>query len=117
MAAPHTLRISAPSLGADIVGELDNDYDLAIFRGIPYATVAQRWTHSKSRHFLEGTFTATEFGPRCNQGNGMVLVTGGTSDPVPGDDEFCCLNLNIAVPKEAIGEKPGSLPVMVWIHG
>jgi carboxylesterase type B len=48
----------------------------------------------------------------------MVLVSGGTNDPLPGDDEFKCLNLNVAVPKEAL-DAPDSkpLPVMVWIHG
>ena len=29
-------------------------------------------------------------------------------------DEFECLNVNITVPKDA---KPGSLPVVIWIHG
>lgn len=49
-------------------------------------------------------------------------MSGGVTDPVPSDDEFKCLNLNITVPK-------GSLPVpnadsamrlllvMFWIHG
>ena len=46
----------------------------------------------------------------------MVLVTGGMNDPTPGDDEFKCLNLNVAVPKEAL-KTDSALPVMVWIHG
>ncbi|KAJ5647320.1 hypothetical protein N7490_003692 [Penicillium lividum] len=111
-----TITINAPSLGAELIGELDNDTNIALFRGIPYANVSKRWTHSVTRHTLEGTFNATQFGPRCNQGNGMVLVTGGTNDPTPGDDEFKCLNLNVAVPNEALG-KAEPLPVMVWIHG
>ncbi|KAJ5947506.1 hypothetical protein N7466_000521 [Penicillium verhagenii] len=113
-----TIRISAPSLGAELVGALDNDTNIALFRGIPYADVSKRWTHSVTKHNLEGeTFDATQFGPRCNQGNGMVLVTGGTNDPTPGDDEFKCLNLNVAVPNETLGKAGSSLPVMVWIHG
>jgi carboxylesterase type B len=57
-------------------------------------------------------------GPRCPQLDGMVLVSGGTNDPLLGDDEFKCLNMNIAVPKEALGAgKMKPLPVMVWIHG
>ncbi|KAJ5649776.1 uncharacterized protein N7484_003499 [Penicillium longicatenatum] len=116
MVETPTICINAPSLGAEVLGALDNDSNIALFRGIPYANVSKRWTHSVTRHSLKGTYNATQFGPRCNQGNGMVLVTGGTNDPTPGDDEFKCLNLNIAVPNEALG-KAGSLPVMVWIHG
>ncbi|KAJ5709008.1 hypothetical protein N7493_010342 [Penicillium malachiteum] len=117
MADIQIVRINASSLGAEIVGELDNDHNIALFRGIPYATVNKRWTHSVTRHTLESTYDATQFGPRCNQGNGMVLVTGGTNDPTPGDDEFQCLNLNVAVPKEALNTDSEPLPVMVWIHG
>jgi carboxylesterase type B len=112
----------APSLHSDITGELDRDAGLALFRGIPYASVEKRWTHSRTRHSLSTTFDATEFGPRCVQRNGPVLVSGGVNDPVPGDDEFKCLNLNICVPEEALpghtdGQIASKLPVMVWIHG
>jgi len=112
----------APSLHSDIVGKLDEDAGLALFRGIPYASVEKRWTHSRTSHSLNSPFDATEFGPRCVQKTGPVLVSGGVNDPVPGDDEFKCLNLNICVPEEALpthqGDITGSkLPVMVWIHG
>ena len=112
----------APSLHSNITGELDRDAGLALFRGIPYASVGKRWTHSSTRHSLSTTFDATEFGPRCVQRNGPVLVSGGVNDPVPGDDEFKCLNLNICVPEEALpghadGQMASELPVMVWIHG
>jgi carboxylesterase type B len=112
----------APTLESDIVGELDQDAGLALFRGIPYASVEKRWTHSRTRHSLNSPFDATEFGPRCVQRTGPVLVSGGVNDPVPGDDEFKCLNLNICVPKEALADQQNGhagpkLPVMVWIHG
>jgi carboxylesterase type B len=81
-----------PSLQAEITGEYDDTYDLAYFRGVPYATVNKRWTHSQIRHSLESPFDATEFGPRCVQEEGEVLVSGGFNDPTPGDDEFKCLN-------------------------
>jgi carboxylesterase type B len=104
----------ASSLKAEITGEIEDG--VACFRGIPYATLDKRWTHSRTKRSLESPFDATKFGPRCPQGDGQVLVTGGVNDPIPGDDEFKCLNLNIAVPQEALGT-PSALPVMVWIHG
>jgi carboxylesterase type B len=115
----HHLR----TLGAEIIGELDEDAGLALFRGIPYACVEKRWTHSRTTYSLPSPFDATEYGPRCVQGDGPVLVSGGVTDPVPGDDEFKCLNLNITVPKESLpvpnadGSTRLLLPVMFWIHG
>jgi len=110
------------SLQSDIVGEYDEVHELAYFRGVPYATVRQRWTHSQVQHRLESPFDATQFGPRCVQEEGMVLVSGGSNDPTPGDDEFKCLNLNITVPRECLqqfenGRTKSKVPVMFWIHG
>lgn len=116
MAVFETISINAPSLGAELTGVLDSENDIALFRGIPFATVTKRWTHSETTHSLEKAFDATKLGYRCSQGSGMVLVSGGTNDPLPGDDEFKCLNLNIAVPKEYL-KSSQPLPVMVWIHG
>ncbi|KAJ5304713.1 uncharacterized protein N7443_004373 [Penicillium atrosanguineum] len=116
MADLETISSNAPSLGAELTGTLDSENDIALFRGIPFATVAKRWTHSETTHSLHQAFDATKLGYRCSQGNGIVLVSGGTNDPLPGDDEFKCLNLNIAVPKESL-ESSQPLPVMVWIHG
>ena len=111
-----------PSLQSDITGEYDEDNGLAYFRGIPYASVNKRWTHSKLLQSLESPFDATQYGPRCVQEEGEVLVSGGTNDPTPGDDEFNCLNLNIAVPRECLqqfenGHTKTKIPVMFWIHG
>jgi carboxylesterase type B len=114
----NEISLNAPSLGADIVGLLDTENNIVLFRGIPFATVEKRWTHSVPKHSLDPYFDARRLGYRCSQLTGLVLVSGGTDDPTPGDDEFKCLNLNIAIPKEATG--PGAsklLPVMVWIHG
>ena len=111
-----------PSLKAKITGELDDAAGLALFRGIPYASVAKRWTHSHTRHFFDSAFNATGYGPRCVQGDGPVMVSGGANDATPGDDEFKCLNLNITVPSDVLLD-PGNiktiglLPVMFWIHG
>jgi carboxylesterase type B len=114
-----TIEHYLPSLRAEIIGDTDEDAGLALFRGIPFASVEKRWTHSRTRHTLESPFDATNFGPRCVQGSGDVLVSGGVNDPVPGDDEFECLNLNVAVPKESLDDRNRNslLPVMVWIHG
>jgi carboxylesterase type B len=111
-----------PSLQSEIIGEYDEDHGIACFRGIPYATVNKRWTHSRPRHSLESPFHATKFGPRCVQEEGEVLVSGGMNDPTPGDDEFNCLNLNITVPRECLqhfenGHTRTKAPVMFWIHG
>jgi carboxylesterase type B len=112
----------SPSLQSEIVGEYDEANGLVFFRGIPYATVDKRWTHSRVRHTLPSQFDATKFGPRCVQEEGEVLVSGGSNDPTPGDDEFDCLNMNITVPKECLsrsedGGSPTKVPVMFWIHG
>ena len=111
-----------PSLESEIIGEYDEAHGIACFRGIPYATVNKRWTHSELRHSLESPFDATKFGARCAQEEDQVLVSGGTNDPTPGDDEFDCLNLNIAVPRECLqqfenGHTKTKTPVMFWIHG
>ncbi|KAJ5950076.1 hypothetical protein N7454_001660 [Penicillium verhagenii] len=118
-----TIQQQIPSLNARLIGKLSDDSELALFRGIPYASVNKRWTHSTITHTLESPFDATNFGPRCVQNTGHVLVTGGTTDPTPGDDEFKCLNLNICVPKDSLPGPDGNssngslLPVLVWIHG
>jgi carboxylesterase type B len=111
-----------PSLQSEIISEYDETHGLVYFRGIPYATVNKRWTHSRTQHSLKSPFDATKFGPRCVQEEGEVLVSGGTNDPIPGDDEFKCLNLNITVPKDYLpqsgnGSLKNKIPVMVWIHG
>ncbi|GAM91250.1 hypothetical protein ANO11243_092970 [Dothideomycetidae sp. 11243] len=112
-----TITLSAPSLKSTLTGCLDADSNVATFRGIPFASVTQRWTHSKVKSTLDTPhFDATRYGHRSPQTDGLVMVSGGANDPTPGDDEFACLNLNVAVHSGHLsrGEK---LPVMVWIHG
>lgn len=108
----------APSLKAQLVGVLEDG--LLLFKGIPYATVTKRWTHSHIKNRLDSPFDATNFGPRCTQQDGPVMVSGGALDAVPGDDEFKGLNLNIAVGADILKNRSRlwkPLPVMVWIHG
>lgn len=117
-----TATLYSHSLQSEIIGEYDENNGLVFFRGIPYATVSKRWTHSQVQHSLPSQFDATKFGSRCVQEEGEVLVTGGSTDPTPGDDEFECLNMNITVPKECLsrserGDIRKRVPVMFWIHG
>jgi carboxylesterase type B len=117
-----TAALYSPSLQSELMGEYDETDGLVFFRGIPYATVSKRWTHSRVQNSLPSQFDATKFGSRCVQEAGEVLVSGGSNDPTPGDDEFDCLNMNITVPKECLSyservDARKKIPVMFWIHG
>jgi hypothetical protein len=50
--------------------------------------ICQNNRHSETAPNLDNEFDVTRFGYRCNQLDGMVLVSGGTKDDLPGDDEF-----------------------------
>lgn len=113
------LHYQVPSLNSELIGELDND--LVSFRGIPYATVTKRWTHSQVLNTLSSPFNALDYGPRCPQIESPSVAAGGNLHGSPYDHEFECLNLNITVPTKTL-ESPSNnlfllLPVMVWIHG
>lgn len=112
----------APTLGAELLGLQDGDAGLAIFRGIPFASVIKRWTQSCTQNTLPSPFDATKWGPQCPQPPHQSIVPVNLPNPTPGDDEFKCLNLNIVVPEESLpnrraGQTPILLPVMVWVHG
>ena len=113
------LQIHAPTLGADIIGLHDEEAGLAIFRGIPFASVTKRWTQSINQDSLSSPFDATFFGPSCPQPAHVSLVPIALQNPVTEEDEFKCLNLNIASPKNALPDSNSKalLPVMVWVHG
>jgi carboxylesterase type B len=117
-----TLQLHAPTLGADVIGLRDEDTGLAIFRGIPFASVTKRWTQSSTHNPLPSPFDATKFGPRCPQPPHESIIPVAIHNPDPGEDEFQCLNLNITIPEETLqrstsGQVSGLLPVMVWVHG
>lgn len=106
------------TLGADLVAEEDVDGAIAFFRGIPYASLAQRWTQSSVQHALPTPFDATKYGPKCPQPPHASLIQVEIPTPVVEADELKCLNLNVTSPLEALREgKATRLPVMVWVHG
>jgi carboxylesterase type B len=110
------------TLGADLVAEKTDESGIVFFRGIPYASVSERWTQSHVQHSLPSTFDATKFGPKCPQPPHTSLIQVALASPLVEADEFKCLNLNVTTPSEALPEKgqkedSSLLPVMVWVHG
>src|SRR5579871_2860109 len=85
---------------------------LTVFKGIPFAAPpvgARRWKAPMPAAKWKGVREATEFGPRCMQGNiydDMIF-----RDKGPSED---CLYLNVWTPAESA---KGRLPVMVWVYG
>jgi len=85
---------------------------VAVFKGIPFAAPpvgALRWKAPQSVAHWKDVRAATEFGPRCMQGNiysDMIF-----RDKGPSED---CLYLNVWTPAASAGAR---LPVMVWIYG
>ena len=113
------LQIHASTLGADVIGLQDEKAGLAIFRGIPFASVSERWTQSMTQNTVTSPFDATNFGPKCPQPAHESIIPVAIPNPDPGEDEFKCLNLNITSPDDAVRNTNSKalLPVMVWIHG
>lgn len=82
---------------------------MVMFKNIPYAAppVGElRWRPPQPAQGWTGVRDASRFGEACMQ----PLITGLTSELVPGSED--CLKLNVFAPKDA-----KNLPVMVWIHG
>jgi len=95
-----------------VAGTTSSDGKVQIFKGIPFAAPPVgplRWKEPQPVAAWEGVRQATEFGPRCMQGN--VFGDMAFRDSGPSED---CLYLNVWTPKAAAG---ANLPVMVWIYG
>lgn len=94
-----------------IIGIIEQD--IALWRGIPYATppVGElRWRAPRPPVRRDTPFVADTFGPACWQDRESCQTLGG-GDPGPFSED--CLYLNIWRPRE----HQGPLPVMVWLHG
>ena len=104
-----------------------NDSEVAEFRGIPFASIPARWRRSVKLDKLPSSeFDATKYGPMAIQRRvgetpefnifGPYYSAFQEEDKKRPMSELECLNLNIAVPKDAIGSNR-KLPIMLWIHG
>jgi hypothetical protein len=88
-----TVQHHCPTLRADLAAEEDLEGSFAFFRGIPYASVSQRWTQSHIQNILPSTFDATKYGLGCPQPPHKSMITVRSASPVVEADEFACLNL------------------------
>jgi para-nitrobenzyl esterase len=87
-----------------------SDGAFRIYKTIPYAAPPvgdMRWQAPRAVVPWQGVRDATEFGPRCLQGQIFA-------DIVFKELSEDCLTLNIWTPAKNSGDR---LPVMVWIHG
>lgn len=87
----------------DLEGELNNG--LAVFKGIPYATIPARFAAPAPAPAWDGIRLARSFGPPPPQ-------AGGLGPSAQTGDEADWLTANIWSP-----DLTGALPVLVWIHG
>ena len=131
-----TPTVTIPGLGA-VTGKTLDGGATTMFLGVPFAaapTGERRWMPPEPHAGWGGTLNATAFGASCPQGSlgaqGSLLGADGRRhvgreaiDMGCGrvEDE-ACLFLNIAAPSAALArgrerQGPGSLPVMIWIHG
>ncbi|KAG0206969.1 hypothetical protein BGX28_001718 [Mortierella sp. GBA30] len=124
MAAPNTIELILPNYGT-LLGEVDQERQVAIFRNVPYATVPERWRAAVKATPWTGVRDATKQGPICPQPPAVyTLFTFAPENvpqaPEPDQDELHGLNLNIVVPLKTLktdASRIKPIPVMTWIHG
>ncbi|MGA2738454.1 MAG: carboxylesterase family protein [Bryobacteraceae bacterium] len=108
-AVPETAKVVKVDTGR-VKGAVSNG--VAAFKGVPFAAPpvgALRWKAPQPAPRWKGVREATEFGPRCMQGNiyGDMIFR----DKGPSED---CLYLNVWTPATSANAR---LPVMVWVYG
>ncbi|GKU07109.1 alpha beta-hydrolase [Fusarium langsethiae] len=92
------------------------------FRGLQYASISKRFALPQPPSPLSGDVDCTCYGPRCPQNlvDSKHLLRIPVEEHIAEhpEDEFSCLNLDIAMPAPHAMTpfKKTALPVMVWIH-
>lgn len=112
---------STADLRSKLKGVVDTRYSGQVvhYRGIPYATIPQRFGKPEPVEFPGNTTEYTKFGPRCPQmqfdtRDFMQIPKTIPKDPSPAEDELKCTNLNVTCP---ISTDATNLPVLMWIYG
>ena len=116
-----TTSLSVPNYGvvSGIISPAIKNGSVIEFRGVPYGKIPGRWELPALHNKLDHTHDGSKYGPMCPSIRIETLLGDTILDlvgPPPNQqmDEFQCLNLNIAAPKEVYQKK---LPVLVWVHG
>ncbi|KAK5076647.1 hypothetical protein LTR64_005875 [Lithohypha guttulata] len=109
-------------LRSKLKGVVDTRYNGQVvhFRGIPYATIPQRFCKPEIiKDFPGKNVDYTKLGPRCPQipfdtRDFMQIPKTIAEDQKPDEDELKCTNLNVTCPTASTANK---LPVFMWIYG
>lgn len=102
----------------EVEGVFNSETGIYAFRGIPFAEAPVgdlRWQVPQPADEWQGTFSATEFGPICMQGEPVPFSMWTQEFIAPaGNMSEDCLNLNIWTKEGSVDSKR---PVIVFIHG